>query len=93
MVTIKDPNSVYEQSVATYTKITRLGDATNAYMTGTTARTTGTYMDASLGSMRPSGNVFGRALGRLEHLQLHATALAQAWVRGVRQADRLFHHG
>jgi hypothetical protein len=44
-------------------------------------------------AMRASGNVFGRALGRLEHLRLHATALGQAWVRGVRQADRLFRHG
>jgi REP element-mobilizing transposase RayT len=42
--------------------------------------------------MRPSGNVFGRALGRLDHLRLHARALGQAWIRGMRQADRLFRH-
>ena len=44
-------------------------------------------------AMRPSGNVFGRALGRLDHLQLHARALGQSWIRGLRQADRLFRHG
>jgi hypothetical protein len=38
------------------------------------------------GAMRPNGNVFGRALGRLDHLRLHAKALGQSWIRGVRQA-------
>jgi REP element-mobilizing transposase RayT len=44
-------------------------------------------------AMRPSGNIFGRALGRLDHLQLHARALGQCWIRGLRQADRFFGHG
>jgi REP element-mobilizing transposase RayT len=41
-------------------------------------------------AMRPHGNVFGRAMGRLNHLRLHATTLGQSWVRGLRQAERLF---
>src|SRR5690606_12012468 len=31
-------------------------------------------------AMQPRGNVFGRAMGRLSHLQLHAKALGQSWV-------------
>ena len=45
---------------------------------------------AWLGAMQPSGNVFGRALGRLNHLQLHAKVLGQRWIRGLRQAERLY---
>jgi hypothetical protein len=41
-------------------------------------------------AMRPRGNVFGRALGRLDHLRLHARTLGQSWVRGLRQAERLY---
>lgn len=41
-------------------------------------------------AMRPHGNVFGRAIGRLNHLQLHAHTLGQSWVRGLRLAARLF---
>ena len=41
-------------------------------------------------AMRPHGNVFGRALGRLTHLRLHASTLGQCWVRGLREAERLF---
>ena len=41
-------------------------------------------------AMRPSGNVFGRAIGQLDHLRLHAKALGQAWVRGLRRAERLY---
>jgi REP element-mobilizing transposase RayT len=41
-------------------------------------------------AMRPRGNVFGRAMGRLNHLRLHANTLGQSWVRGLRQAERLF---
>jgi REP element-mobilizing transposase RayT len=44
-------------------------------------------------AMRPSGNVFGRALGQLDHMRLHARSLGQSWIRGLRQADRLFGHG
>jgi hypothetical protein len=41
-------------------------------------------------AMRPHGNVFGRALGKLDRLRLHARTLGQAWVRGLRQAERLY---
>jgi hypothetical protein len=41
-------------------------------------------------AMRPRGNVFGRALGRLDHLRLHANTLGQSWVRGLRQAQVLY---
>jgi REP element-mobilizing transposase RayT len=41
-------------------------------------------------AMRPRGNVFGRAMGRLDHLRLHAKTLGQSWVRGLRQAERLY---
>ncbi len=41
-------------------------------------------------AMQPSGNVFGRALGRLDHLHLYARALGQSWIRGLRTARRLY---
>jgi REP element-mobilizing transposase RayT len=41
-------------------------------------------------AMQPRGNVFGRAMGRLNHLQLHAKALGQSWVRGLRKAELLY---
>ena len=41
-------------------------------------------------AMRPRGNIFGRALGRLARLQLHARALGQSWVRGLKEAERLY---
>jgi hypothetical protein len=41
-------------------------------------------------AMRPSGNVFGRAMGRLNKLRLHAQTLGQSWVRGLRHSQRLF---
>jgi hypothetical protein len=44
-------------------------------------------------AMRPSGNAFGRALGQLDHMRLHARSLGQSWIRGLRLADRLFRHG
>jgi REP element-mobilizing transposase RayT len=40
--------------------------------------------------MQPQGNVFGRAMGQLDHLRLHAKALGQQWVKGLRQAERLY---
>lgn len=40
-------------------------------------------------AMQPHGNVFGRAVGQLDTMRLHAKALGQKWVRGVRQAERL----
>lgn len=42
-------------------------------------------------TMQPRGNVFGRAMGQLHHLRLHAQALGQSWVRGFRQAEQLYH--
>lgn len=41
-------------------------------------------------AMQPRGNVFGRAMGRLDHLRLHAQTLGQSWVRGLRKAERLY---
>jgi hypothetical protein len=41
-------------------------------------------------AMLPRGNVFGRAMGKLNHLQLHAKALGQQWIRGLRAAERLY---
>jgi hypothetical protein len=41
-------------------------------------------------AMRPRGNVFGRALGRLGRMELHARTLGQSWVRGLKQSERLF---
>jgi REP element-mobilizing transposase RayT len=41
-------------------------------------------------AMRPRGNVFGRAMGRLDHLRLHAHTLGQSWVRGLHRAERLY---
>ena len=41
-------------------------------------------------AMQPRGNVFGRAMGRLDHLRLHANTLGQSWVRGLRQAEQLY---
>jgi len=46
--------------------------------------------DAWLEALRPRGNVFGRAMGKLNHLRLHAATLGQSWVRGLRQAERLY---
>lgn len=39
---------------------------------------------------RARGYVFGRALGRLDHLRLHARALGQSWIKGQGQAQRLY---
>jgi hypothetical protein len=41
-------------------------------------------------AMRPQGNVFGRAMGKLDHLRLHSKTLGQSWVRGLHQAERLY---
>jgi hypothetical protein len=40
--------------------------------------------------MRPAGNVFGRALGEVDRLRRHADRLAQAWIRGISAATRLY---
>jgi hypothetical protein len=44
-------------------------------------------------AMRPRGKVFGRALGRLDHLRLHARTLGQCWVRGLRVAEQVYRNG
>ena len=41
-------------------------------------------------AMRPRGNVFGRAIGSLNYLRLHAKTLGQSWVRDFRKAQRLY---
>jgi putative transposase len=41
-------------------------------------------------AMQLRGNVFGRALGRLDRLRLHAQALGQSWIRGLCAAARLY---
>ena len=41
-------------------------------------------------TMRPRGNVFGRAVGRLDRLKRHAKALGQSWIRGLSAAQRLY---
>jgi REP element-mobilizing transposase RayT len=46
--------------------------------------------DAWTEAMQPNGNVFGRAMGQLNHLQLHAKALGQQWIKGLRQAERMY---
>ena len=46
--------------------------------------------DAWQEAMQPNGNVFGRAMGQLNHLQLHAKALGQQWIKGLRQAERMY---
>jgi hypothetical protein len=40
--------------------------------------------------MQPHGNVFGRAMGKLNHLYLHAKTLGQKWIKGLREAERLY---
>jgi REP element-mobilizing transposase RayT len=46
--------------------------------------------DAWQVAMRPRGNVFGRAMGRLDHLRLHAKTLGQSWIKGLRAAEALY---
>ncbi len=41
-------------------------------------------------TMRQHGNVFGRAIGTLSHLRLHAKTVGQSWVRGLMNARRLY---
>lgn len=41
-------------------------------------------------AMRPAGNIFGRAIGGLGQLRLHAKTLGQSWVRGLNEAQRLY---
>jgi REP element-mobilizing transposase RayT len=41
-------------------------------------------------AMQPGGNLFGRAMGRLDHLRLHAKLLNQSWIRGVNRSRSLY---
>jgi REP element-mobilizing transposase RayT len=41
-------------------------------------------------AMRNERSVFGRALGRLDLLRLHATTLGQQWIRSLRASQRLY---
>ena len=40
--------------------------------------------------MSRRGIVFGRAMGRLDAMRIHAATLGQSWVRGVRKAERIY---
>ena len=46
--------------------------------------------DAWQAMMQPNGNRFGRALGPLDHLRLHAKTLGQCWIRGLKQATQMY---
>jgi len=54
------------------------------------ARRLGIDAEAWQRAMQPRGNVFGRAMGRLDHLRLHASTLGQSWIRGLRAARTLY---
>ncbi len=41
-------------------------------------------------AMQPRGNLFGRALGKVDRLRLHASTLGQCWIKGLRQAERMY---
>lgn len=41
-------------------------------------------------TMRPAGNGFGRAIGRLNRMRQHARSLGQLWIRGLRNAEALY---
>lgn len=45
--------------------------------------------EAWLRTMRSGGNLFGRAIGRIERMQSHARKLGQSWIRGIHAARRL----
>lgn len=40
--------------------------------------------------MSRRGTLFGRAMGKLNAMRLHAAALGQSWVRGMREAERIY---
>jgi len=46
--------------------------------------------DAWRSSMQSRGKVFGRALGRLDRLRLHAKTLGQSWIKGMKQAQSIY---
>jgi REP element-mobilizing transposase RayT len=41
-------------------------------------------------AMARKGAVFGRAMGRLNLMRLHAATLGQEWIRGLRASERLY---
>jgi REP element-mobilizing transposase RayT len=41
-------------------------------------------------AMQSGGNMFGRALGKVDRLRLHAKALGQSWIKGLGQSKRLY---
>jgi hypothetical protein len=43
-----------------------------------------------LTQMQPRGNRFGRAIGRLDNLKAHASALGQRWIKGQLLSSRLY---
>jgi hypothetical protein len=47
-------------------------------------------LDVWRDAMRIRGNVFGRALGRLDNLRMHARTLGQSWIKGQACAHRLY---
>jgi hypothetical protein len=46
--------------------------------------------DAWRRAMRPRGNVFGRAMGKLDVLRLHARTLGQSWVQGLSASKAIY---
>jgi hypothetical protein len=40
--------------------------------------------------MTRRGTVFGRAMGRLDAMRIHAATLGRSWVRGVRKPKRIY---
>jgi len=40
--------------------------------------------------MQPHGNQFGRAIGRIDALRLHAEHVGQRWCQGLTRSARLF---
>jgi len=40
--------------------------------------------------MQPHGNLFGRAIGRIDALRLHANRLGQCWCQGLTRSAQLF---
>jgi REP element-mobilizing transposase RayT len=41
-------------------------------------------------AMQSGGNRFGRAMGKIDRMRLHAKTVGQRWIKGFRQAERLY---
>jgi REP element-mobilizing transposase RayT len=41
-------------------------------------------------AMARKGSLFGRAMGRLDVMRLHAASLGQEWVRGLKRSERMY---